>query len=215
MTGHLPSIDCVDASAVLHAPASDKATSNHVPGEIGIWIFILGDMTLYALLFGSFMIDRREAMELYNQSAGNLHAEIALANTVLLLTSSLFVALGVRGLRERVAVQLSPYLFAGALMCAVGFCADKVFEYSDLVQRGYTPTLNTFYMYYYILTGIHLTHVVAGSLVLVYLWRAAARGRFETQSDATYIRGIENGASFWHAVDLLWVALFPMLYLVR
>jgi nitric oxide reductase NorE protein len=191
------------------------AAATRVPGEAGIWIFILGDMSLYAALFASFMVDRRRSVALFDESAAALHASIGAINMLLLLTSSLFVALGVRALRERVAVASAQYLFAGALLCGVGFVANKFVEYRDLVQVGLVPDTNAFFIYYYVLTGIHLTHVLAGMCVLLYLWRVARLPPPAPSESFARTRGIENGASFWHVVDLLWIVLFPLLYLVR
>ncbi len=191
------------------------ATRAHVPGEPGIWIFILGDMTLYAALFGSFMIDRSRDVATFDQSAAALHTGIGAVNTLLLLTSSLFVALGVRAVRERIVPERAPLLFAAAFLCGAGFVFDKYLEYSDLVRRGLHPMSDVFFTYYYVLTGIHLTHVLAGMCVLVYLWRVASTSLAGPFDRSRVIRGVENGASFWHVVDLLWIVLFPLLYLVR
>lgn len=187
----------------------------HVPGEPGIWIFILGDMTLYAALFGSFMIDRSVDVAGFNASAAQLHTSIGAINTLLLLTSSLFVALGVRSVRERIAVSAAPWLFGAALLCGAAFVFDKYIEYHDLVQSGLHPMTSTFFTYYYVLTGIHLTHVLAGMCVLLYLWRVAKSVHAGMHDREGVVRGVENGASFWHVVDLLWIVLFPLLYLVR
>jgi nitric oxide reductase NorE protein len=134
---------------------------------------------------------------------------------LLLLTSSLLVALGVRAVRERIVPHRAPLLFAGAFLCGLGFVFDKYLEYSGLVGQGLVPVTNTFFTYYYVLTGIHLTHVLGGMCVLLYLWRAARRPIGDAEDFRIRVRGVENGASFWHVVDLLWIVLFPLLYLVR
>jgi nitric oxide reductase NorE protein len=197
------------------AAAGARSYPGHVPGEAGIWIFILGDMTLYAALFGSFMFDRRIDADAFNRSSALLHTGIGAFNTLLLLTSSLFVALGVRAVRDGIAPARGPVLFAGAFLCGAGFVVDKWAEYSELVQKGLLPTTDTFFTYYYVLTGIHLTHVLAGMCVLVYLWRVAKANLVQPRDITGFVRGVENGASFWHVVDLLWIVLFPLLYLVR
>ena len=202
-------LDAEPTPAQVKAEAHQSA--RHIPGEAGIWIFILGDMTLYTALFASFMFERARDVELFNQCAGTLHTNFGAINTLLLLTSSLFVALGVRALREQIKPELARVLFVGSLICGFGFVVIKYFEYSDLLRAGHYPAANLFYMYYYVLTGIHLTHLLAGMLVLLYMWRVSSKGFCEPEE----IGGIENGASFWHAVDLLWIVLFPLLYLVR
>jgi nitric oxide reductase NorE protein len=203
-------------TAASPAVATVQALSTrHVPGEAGIWIFILGDMALYAALFASFMVDRSRDVETFNRSAATLHTTIGAINTLLLLTSSLFVALGVRAVRERIVAHRAPLLFAGAFLCGVGFVANKYVEYGALVHDGLVPVTNAFFTYYFVLTGIHLTHVLAGMCVLVYLWRVSSISRAGATDHRGLVRGVENGASFWHVVDLLWVVLFPLLYLVR
>ena len=120
------------------------------------------------------------------------------------------MALGIRAVREKVRPQLAPPLFAGAWLCAFGFVVNKYLEYSDLIRHHHFPTDNAFYTYYYVLTGIHLTHLLAGMCVLVFLYRVSKKARHEPKD----IHAMESGASFWHVVDLLWIVLFPLLYLV-
>jgi len=208
-----PAIRPVVATAVVAEPEVESAgrwTRGHVPGEVGIWIFILGDMTLYAALFGSFMADRSRDVALFNESAAELHVSFGAINTLLLLCSSLFVVLGIRAVREQISRQRAPLLFALAMVCGAGFVVNKYFEYSDLLSSDLPPAENAFFIYYYVLTGIHLTHLLAGMCVLYFLYRTSRRPRLEQKQ----IRAAESGASFWHVVDLLWIVLFPLLYLV-
>lgn len=183
----------------------------NVPGEAGIYIFILGDMLLYTLLFGSFMVDRRGNVNLYNASADTLHVTFGMINALLLLTASLLVFWGVRSVRENLTPRRAPRFFVGAIVCSLGFIGNKYFEYAGLICEGHTPVENAFYTYYFVLTGIHLTHLVAGTLVLIFLWRVASK-KARTRTD---IRAMESGAAFWHVVDLLWIMLFALLFLVR
>jgi len=181
-----------------------------IPGELGIWIFILGDMALYGILFCSFLVDRAGDTETFNQSAATLHVSFGAANTLLLLTSSLAVALGIRAAREKITNH-STKLFTVAIACGLGFVFNKYLEYSDMLGDDLDPTKNGFYTYYYVLTGIHLTHVLAGLGVLTFLRRVSRKD----EPSRTDVRAMESAASFWHTVDLLWIVLFPMLYLVR
>jgi nitric oxide reductase NorE protein len=101
-------------------------------------------------------------------------------------------------------------MFAGALVCGLAFVGLKVVEYTAKVSEGHVPTENNFYMYYYVLTGFHLLHVLIGIVVLVSLIVAARIA----QPSRTRMAFIEGGGCFWHLVDLLWIVLFPLLYLV-
>jgi len=191
--------------SAIRAPGTRR-----VPGEVGIWIFILGDMLMYGALFASFLYDRGEDPELFNRSASALHTTFGAVNTLLLLTSSILVVYGVRSVRERLSRR--PRVFFGlAFACGVGFVVNKYLEYSDLIRNDHDPTENAFFTYYYVLTGIHLTHLLAGLCVLTFLWRVARKGAWEPRD----VSATESAASFWHVVDLLWVVLFALLYLVR
>lgn len=186
-------------------------SKGHIPGEVGIWIFIFGDMTLYGLLFCSFIHDRAKHPALFNASAKALHTSFGAANTLLLLTSSLCVALGIRAVREQIVPQRAKWLFSVALLCSFGFVVNKVLEYSDLISTHHYPDKNVFFTYYFVLTGIHLTHLLAGSGVLIFLRKMSLKKVWIARD----ISAMESGASFWHVVDLLWIVLFPLLYLVR
>jgi len=184
-------------------------TLPHVPGEPGVWIFLFGDMVVFGVFFATFMYQRAQAPELFDASRHTLSIGIGLTNTLVLLTSSLFVVTAVRAIRlsQRGAAQL---MLAGALVCALIFVGLKAFEYTDKVAAGHVPTQNNFYLYFFILTGLHLFHLLIGVGVLILLLTQARRSHLS----ATRIALVEGGACFWHLVDLLWIILFALLYLV-
>lgn len=184
--------------------------ADRIPGEEGIWVFILGDMTIFGILFAAYLWYRGQQPELYAGAQQALNQNYGVINTLLLLTSSLFVVIGVQSLRRR-SSAVAPWLFAGALLCGLGFIVAKYFEYSEKVSAGITPGTNEFFMYYYVLTGLHLFHLVIGMCVLVYLILKARRPEL-TKKQFGYVEG---SACYWHMVDLLWIVLFPLLYLVK
>ena len=190
--------------AAPSAPASDR----HIPGEVGIWVFILGDMLAFALFFGVFMVERGADPGAFDASRRSLSVGFAVANTLLLLTSSLFVVMAVRAIR-RGERALAPRLVLLAAACGGAFVINKALEYGAKLDAGITPATDDFFMFFYMLTGIHLLHVLIGLVVLAVLWRIARRS--PRPSDQ---RHFEVGASYWHMVDLLWIVLFPLLYLV-
>lgn len=181
----------------------------HVPGEVGIWVFIVGDLTAFGVFFCAFMYAHGKHRALFEASRRHLTVGFAVTNTILLLTSSLLVAMAVRAARTG-SRRWAPPLITGAIGCALGFVASKVLEYSDKLHHHITPTTNLFYTYYFVLTGIHLLHVLLGIMVLLVLRHVTSRapGRSDTLI-------VEVGASYWHMVDVLWILLFPVLYLVR
>jgi nitric oxide reductase NorE protein len=200
-------------AAIMNKDAGNSwLETGYIPGEPGVWIFIFGDMMLFFVLFLSYSFDRSQALDAYNLAAGMTHITHGALNTIVLLLSSIFVALGVRALRENIQPKLAPGLFLAAMVCGGVFMLIKFLEYSDLITQGLTPLTETYYTYYFILTGVHLFHLVIGMFVLAYCYRKAKV--MITRGDNT-MKGIESGASFWHVVDLLWIAIFPLLYLVR
>ncbi|MFT5418653.1 MAG: nitric oxide reductase NorE protein [Gammaproteobacteria bacterium] len=187
-----------------------QAAKPHLPGELGVWAFIIGDMIIFSLFFVLFVFDRSLNVPLYSQSQETLVQFYGAINTFLMLTSSWFVALAIHAARENFA-KITRRLIILAGVCGVGFVVTKFFEYSEKFKAGYFITTNDFYMYYYMLTGIHLLHVVIGMLVLVFLWNTASREIL----DEKCVNVLESGASFWHMVDILWIILFALFYLMK
>jgi len=194
-------------TATMPRPAR---AARHMPGEEGIWVFIFGDLMMFSLLFGVFLFYRRGSVELFTQSQTHLSQTFGVLNTFLMLSSSWFVALAVRAARLNMG-RTTPTLLFMAFGCGVGFVIVKFLEYSEKIRAGITLATNDFFMYYFIFTGIHLMHVLIGTAVLVFLARSTRVGEF----DARRMRNLESGASFWHAVDLLWIVLFALLYLIK
>ena len=193
---------------MTQAPPAATA-ERRIPGEPGVWVFLFGDMLVFGAFFATFMYERSKAPEVFDESRQTLSIGIGLTNTLVLLTSSLLVVTAVRALRssQRMAAR---WLLIGALVCGLAFVGLKAVEYTAKVSDGHVPTQNSFYLYYFILTAIHLLHVVVGLGVLILLL---------TQTRAIELKGtrmalVEGGACFWHLVDLLWIVLFPLLYLV-
>ena len=190
-------------SAVLHA-------SRRLPGIEGVWIFVGADLIFFGLFFTSFMLERSNQVELFNLSQQTLNFNCGGINTLILLTSSWFVFLAVRAAKQDKLRQV-PYLLALTISCAAAFGALKVVEYAEKLRAGISMLTNDFYMFYFILTGIHFGHVIGGTVVLGILWKKARKGDYGSRN----LVGLENGATYWHMVDLLWIVLFPLLYLLK
>ena len=175
-----------------------------------MWVFILGDMLIFALFFVVFVYYRAHDVPLFSHAQSTLSQGFGAFNTFLMLTSSWFVALAVQAARTNLG-KLSARLFALAFLCGFGFVVVKFFEYSEKIHAGITLTTNDFYMYYFVFTGIHLMHVLIGMGVLAFLCNTSRRAVFNEKN----INVLESGASFWHLVDILWIILFALLYLIK
>jgi nitric oxide reductase NorE protein len=191
-------------SADLATPGS--AERRRVPGEVGIWLLIAGDLLVFAVLFGTIVHTRADDPAVFTASQGELAVWVGLVNTVLLLTSSLLVARGVRVMSGR-APGDARRMIGGAIACGLAFVVLKAYDYTHLVSDGFVPAANHFFQYFFVFTGIHLFHVLLGLGVLVWMRRATRTARPD-------LRLVESGASFWHLVDLLWVVLFALFYLL-
>lgn len=186
------------------------AKERRIPGVEGVWVFVGADMFFFAVLFMSFMMERAKAVETFEASRLLLNQDIGGINTLILLTSSWLVVRGVQAAKvgdyDRV-----PRFLLGGLLFGVGFLVSKVFEYGAKFGAGITPISNDFFMFYFALTGIHLLHVIGGSVVLLVFYLRARGNRI----NADNVAHLEAGGIYWHMVDLLWIMLFPLLYLLK
>ena len=192
------------------AIANPAKSARHLPGEPGIWLFIFGDMMVFSLFFVTFMYYRGQELTLFQESQHHLSQFFGALNTFFMLSSSWFVAMAVQASRLNLRKTTTALFIMGAL-CCVGFGIDKVFEYGDKIRHGITLNTNDFFMYYYMFTGIHMMHVIIGMGVLIFAAIYSSSGNFTPNK----IKNLESSASFWHVVDLLWIVLFALLYLVH
>lgn len=183
--------------------------ARRIPGEPGVWLFILGDMMVFAACFAAFLDARSSAPDVFERSRDTANVAFGAVNTLLLLTGSWCVVLGVRAIRAG-RQELAPRLFAAAMTTGGVFGVNKVVEWSIKLSAGHTPAVNDYYMYYFILTGLHAAHLIIGMTVLFLMMRASQRPMLTNRN----VRNIESGATYWHLVDLLWIVLFALLYLV-
>ncbi len=179
----------------------------HLPGNIDMWVFVLGDLVIFGFYVLVFMIYRHHEPTLFRASQEHLNLLVGTVNTLVLLTSSRFVAQAVQAARAR-DNERARRLIALAMACAAVFTALKAFEWTEEVHHGFTFPHNDFFMFYFALTGVHLFHVLLGVVVLgvvSYNLRDPEQGSSLVEAAATY----------WHMVDVVWVVLFATVYLLR
>ncbi len=189
-------------------PRPPAGRAGYMPGEPGMWFFIIGDLFIFAVYFVAYMIYRGQQPELFLHSQQFLSPGIGVINTLILLTSSWCLALGTEAARKgnsAAAFRLLAATFAiGAL-----FPLLKMVEWVPKLAAGHSPGENLFFMYYYVMTGLHLCHVLLGLVIIGFMLRHL---RHRASPD---IKFIEAGAVYWHMVDLLWLVLFALFYLMR
>jgi len=183
---------------------------DHPPGDLAIWVFILAELLAFGVLFAAYAITRLNNLELFNEMQLTLNRDAGALNTLLLITGSWFVARAVAAIKADRRRASADFLLAGIVS---GFCflIVKYFEYSAKFEAGISIDTNTFYMFYISLTMFHAMHVVLGMVILGFVWDKARQGAYTAQDH----HGIETGASYWHMVDLVWIILFPLVYVMR
>ncbi|WP_174186948.1 cytochrome c oxidase subunit 3 [Nocardia barduliensis] len=185
----------------------DRPTPRRLPGDIHMWVMILGDLFVFGCYFVVYMIFRAVSPHDFSASQRHLQVGIGVTNTVILLTSSMFVALAVIAVRET-ATRRAERLVLAACVCGLMFTLIKIYEWRHGISTGFTLS-DEFFSFYYVLTGIHLAHLLLGMLILGIVVRELRVTR------KPRVGLVEQGALFWHMIDLLWVVIFALLYLMK
>jgi len=181
-----------------------------LPGDLAIWFFIMAEMLVFGVFFIVYVFVRSNNIELFNTYQLELHRIAGVINTLALITSSYFVALAVHAIKND-NIKRTGNMLLLALAMGLVFLVVKIWEYSHVFGAGIHLSTNTFYTFYISLTFFHFMHVILGMVILSALYFYNRKGVY---SSADHI-GIETGASYWHMVDLLWIVLFPLVYIIR
>jgi nitric oxide reductase NorE protein len=187
----------------------DLQQPRRAPGESGVWVLVFGDLLVFCTLFAAFLYYRADNETVFRTGQEQLSQTAGAINTLLLLTSSLLVVGGVRAYARR-REAIAGRFFLGALLCGLAFVASKYFEYSDKVDAGLRPSTDFFFQYYYLMTGLHLFHLAVGLGCLAFMIVQTRSPR----TDRGLLR-VEVSATYWHMVDLIWIFLFALLYMVH
>jgi len=190
--------------------ANNTTEPKLLPGDLAIWFFIFMELLVFGIFFIVYAVMRLQNIEMFNYYQLTLNRELGAANTLLLITSSYFVIQAVQAIRLNNIKQCIYWLYA-ALAGGTGFLILKSIEYADKFSEGINLSTNTFYMFYLSLTLFHFLHVILGMIILFAVAIKAKRGAYNAQNHT----GIETGASYWHMVDLVWIILFPLVYIIR
>lgn len=198
-------------TASISSPVSPASVAApRLPGDQFIWYVVLLEALTFCVLFGAFAFARIWHLDLFNASQQRLDVGAGAINTMLLLMVSWCVARAVLAVREGSKAAGLTWLMAGWALGA-GFVFFKIREYAAKADEGIGLSTNLFFDFYFILTGFHLLHVLAGLFALLLVWIGLARQ--SPQSPNGY--ALETAAAFWHLVDLLWLVLFPLVYVMH
>jgi nitric oxide reductase NorE protein len=174
-----------------------------------VWVFIFMELLAFGLAFIIFMVLREKSLAVFESSQAELNQVLAFVNTLVLVTSGYFVVVA-NGFYDRSDDRSSVGWLAAAIALGATFVVIKAIEYNDKISHGLTTGVNQFFDFYWLLTGFHLFHVLLGILVLAYMARKIRTGEGFAAADFN----LKTGSAFWHMCDLIWVVLFPILYLI-
>ena len=189
---------------------------------LGMWVFLLTEVLFFGGLFFAYMLYRVWYFDAFAEASRDLDIQLGGLNTVVLIASSLTMALGVRAAQTSERKNTVFWLIATIILGCV-FLVVKAFEYEHKFAVGHVPGPNfisespfaaqeqIFFSLYFTMTGLHALHMVVGVALMSVITWMAAKGRF----DEHYYTPVEMAGLYWHFVDLVWIYLFPLLYLVE
>jgi cytochrome c oxidase subunit III len=178
--------------------------------KLGIWLFLASEVMLFGALFSSYVLLRVGAPT-WPHGYEMLNIPLATVNTIILISSSVTMVMSWASLMMK---QFSKYkLYMGlTIMLALAFLVIKYFEYTHEFAEGRFPNTSTYLAIYFTLTGLHGLHIIGGMIVNSYLWGAGSR-MWKTEP-VRFTNRVEVAGLYWHFVDLVWIFLFPVLYLL-
>jgi heme/copper-type cytochrome/quinol oxidase subunit 3 len=178
--------------------------------KLGIWLFLASEVMLFGALFSSYVLLRVTAPE-WPHGYDVLNVPLALFNTVVLITSSVTMVMSWASLMMKDFAKYKRYMGL-TILCGLIFLVVKAIEYGGKFSAGITPADSTFMALYFTLTGLHGLHVVGGIIVNAYLWGPGSN-MWKTEPER-FTNRVEVAGLYWHFVDLVWIFLFPVLYLL-
>lgn len=177
--------------------------------KLGIWLFLASEVMLFGSLFAGYIL-LRAGNPSFGAGSGSLSVPMATFNTVVLITSSVTMVLAWAAAMERNLKRFRLFMGSTVLLGLV-FLVVKYFEYSAKLEHGLFPSHSTFMAIYFTFTGLHALHVVAGMGYNAFLWGS----KMWHTAPLQFANRVEASGLFWHFVDLVWIFLFPVLYLLN
>jgi cytochrome c oxidase subunit 3 len=190
-----------------------------IGARLGMWIFIFTELLLFGGLFLVYAIYRNEYSAEFHNAAAELNVIFGAVNTVILLVSSMTVAMSITAMQKG-NKKTALILVGFTILAALGFLVNKYFEWGHKIHLGIYPGSELimqfergeliFFGLYYFMTGLHGFHIVVGMIILTVIMFQIKSGKINSSD---YVL-LENGGLYWHLVDLIWIFLFPLMYLI-
>lgn len=178
------------------------------PGGILLWIIIVLELFTFGMALVAMVIFSKEEVDLFHSSRLLLNVNLGSINTVVLLSSGFFMANAAKYFKQQNLNKTSIYLKL-VMISGLLFCIVKGIEFYQKIEAGFTLDYNMFFTFYWLLTGFHLIHVLVGLVIIIVLHRS-----INVTSDSLKTEDFEAGTAFWHMCDLIWLIVFPVIYLI-
>jgi heme/copper-type cytochrome/quinol oxidase subunit 3 len=185
--------------------ATTRSAAGLPTGRLAVWWLVVSEIVIFGGLLASYIM-YRVAHDAFAEQAAHTNTWIGAFNTLVLLTSSLSAVLA-HSAAERGDGPKAARLLWATIIGALTFLVVKGFEWTEEISHGYTITSSTFWSFYYCAAGLHASHVIAGAIVMGFVARDAAKNR--------ELHRVELAGIYWHFVDVVWIFLFPLLYIAK
>lgn len=192
---------------------------DYIGAKMGMWLFLFTEVLLFGGLFVLYAVTLQRYPAEFHEASKMLDVTMGTLNTVVLITSSLFAALSVTALQKGDRKKAKLFLILTMILAAV-FLVDKYFEWGAKFHHGLfpgavelsamPPGIQAFFNLYYVMTGLHGAHIVIGMAVLGWVYWLIEKDKCTPD----HFVALENGGLYWHLVDLIWIYLFPLYYLI-
>jgi len=190
-----------------------------IGSRMGMWLFLFTELLLFGGMFFLYSVYRFMNVEAFHVAAKELNTLIGCFNTAILLTSSLTMALSITAIQKD-NKNLSIFFQVVTIVLALGFMVNKYFEWTAKIDHGLFPGSETmlgleqgeilFFGLYYVMTGLHGLHVIIGAVLIGVMTRLTIKGVINKDS---FVK-LESAGLYWHLVDIIWIFLFPLFYLI-
>lgn len=191
-----------------------------VASKMGMWLFLFTELLLFGGLFLVYLIYRYKNPEGFYNASLNLDVLIGTINTIVLLTSSMTIAMSITA-TQKGDYKKATWLMWITVLAALVFMVNKYFEWTAKFDHGLFPGMDhfnhleygerLFYFLYFMMTGLHALHVIVGAVFIIFVIRYLQKGKVHSSKFMLQ----ENAGLYWHLVDLIWIYLFPLFYLIK
>jgi cytochrome c oxidase subunit III len=210
----------MDNEAVMENKNAGHIHRDDVGSKMGMWLFLFTELILFGGMFILYASYRYMYSDSFRVAAMRLDTVVGTVNTILLLTSSLTAVLSLAALQKKQKL-FSMYLLMFTIICGGAFLINKYFEWSAKIHHGIYPRgpemanlsdgESVFYGLYFVMTGLHALHVIVGMVFLTFMLVFIYKDKITFDNS----QKLENAGLYWHLVDIIWIFLFPLFYLIH